>query len=293
LEKLIITAAVTGGEYVSKATTPYVPSTVDEIVDEVVACVNAGASIVHLHAKNPETGEAYSGDPNPVLKEYLERIREEIDVVINITTGGGRVGNPPEVWDKLVEDRCLLGSEMMSLNMGTMNRWAEHPTGDIFLNTVKMVERWCGYMVKYSIKPEHEVYDTGMINTCKQLAEKGIAPEPLHLQFVMVGRTGFLPSPKMLQYCVDLLPQDWTWSVCALGRHQIPMAALTTLMGGHVRVGFEDNVFLRKGELAKSNAELVKKAANIARELNRPIATPDETRKILGLDSNKQGTLPL
>jgi 3-keto-5-aminohexanoate cleavage enzyme len=283
MDKLIITAAVTGGEYVSKATTPYVPSTVDEVVKEVVASVEAGASVVHLHAKNPETGEAYSGDPNPVLREYVERIREEVDVVINVTTGGGRVGNPPEEWDRLVEERCSLGQEMMSLNMGTMNRWAEHPTGDIFLNTVKMIERWCGYMVAHGVKPEHEVYDTGMINVCRQIAEKGIVPEPLHIQFVMVGRTGFLPSPRMLQYSVDLLPRGWTWSVCALGRHQIPMAAVATVMGGHVRVGFEDNVFLRRGELAKSNADLVRKAANIARELERPIASPDDAREMLGI----------
>ena len=283
MDKLIITAAVTGGEYVSKATTPYVPSTVDEIVQEVVASVEAGASVVHLHAKNPETGEAYSGDPNPVLREYVERIREEVDVVINLTTGGGRVGNPPEVWDRLVEERCSLGQEMMSLNMGTMNRWAEHPTGDIFLNTVKMIERWCGYMASHGVKPEHEVYDTGMINVCRQIADKGIVPEPLHIQFVMVGRTGFLPSPRMLQYSIDLLPPGWTWSVCALGRHQIPMAAVATVMGGHVRVGFEDNVFLRRGELAKSNADLVQKAANIARELERPIASPDDAREILGI----------
>jgi len=283
MDKLIITAAVTGGEYVSKATTPYVPSTVDEIVAEVVASVEAGASVVHLHAKNPVTGEAYSGDPNPVLEEYVDRIRDEVDVVINLTTGGGRVGNPPEVWDRLVEDRCKLGQEMMSLNMGTMNRWAEHPTGEIFLNTVKMIERWCGYMVEHGVKPEHEVYDTGMINVCRQIADKGIVPEPLHIQFVMVGRTGFLPSPRMLQYCVDQLPPGWTWSVCALGRHQIPMAAVATVMGGHVRVGFEDNVYLRRGELARSNADLVRKAANIARELERPIATPDDAREILGI----------
>jgi len=283
MDKLIITAAVTGGEYVSKATTPYVPSTVDEIVEEVVASVEAGASVVHLHAKNPETGEAYSGDPNTVLREYVERIREEVDVVINVTTGGGRVGNPPEEWDRLVKERCTLGQEMMSLNMGTMNRWAEHPTGDIFLNTVKMIERWCGYMVEHGVKPEHEVYDTGMINVCRQIADKGIVPEPLHIQFVMVGRTGFLPSPRMLQYSVDQLPPGWTWSVCALGRNQIPMAAVATVMGGHVRVGFEDNVFLRRGELAKSNADLVRKAANIARELERPIASPDDAREILGI----------
>jgi len=283
VDKLIITAAVTGGEYVSRETTPHVPNTVDEIVKEVVASVEAGASVVHLHAKDSVTGEAWSGDPNPLLKEYIERIREEVDVVINVTTGGGRVGNPPEVWDRLVEQRCSLGEEMMSLNMGTMNRWAEHPTGDIFLNTVRMIERWCGYMVKHRVKPEHEVYDTGMINVCRQLAEKKIVPEPLHVQFVMVGRTGFLPSPRMLQYCVDLLPPSWTWSVCALGRNEIPMAAVATVMGGHVRVGFEDNVFLRRGVLAESNAQLVTKVVNIARELEREVASVDDAREMLGL----------
>ncbi len=208
MDKLIITAAVTGGEYVSRKDTPYVPSTVDEVVEEVVRSVEAGASIVHLHAKNPETGEAYSGDPNPVLKEYIDGIRERVDVVINVTTGGGRVGNPPEVWDRLVKEKCLLGEEMMSLNMGTMNRWAEHPTGDVFLNTVPMIERWCRYMVEAGVKPEHEVYDTGMINTCRQLAEKKIVPEPLHIQFVMVGRTGFLPTPKALIYSLDQIPSQ-------------------------------------------------------------------------------------
>lgn len=286
MENLIITAAITGGEYVSRKDTPYVPKTVDEVVEEVVKSVEAGASIVHLHAKNPETGEAYSGDPNPVLKEYIERIRERIDVVINVTTGGGRVGNPPEVWDRLVKEKCRLGEEMMSLNMGTINRWADHPTGDVFLNTVPMIERWCGYMREAGVKPEHEVYDTGMINTCRQIAEKKIVPEPLHIQFVMVGRTGFLPTMKSLVYSLDQIPLTWTWSVCALGRNEIPMCTAAMIQGGHVRVGFEDNIFLRKGELAKSNVDLVKKMANISKELDRPIADPSETRKILGLNKH-------
>lgn len=283
MEKLIITAAVTGGEYVSRKDTPYVPKTAEEVVEEVVKSVEAGASIVHLHAKDPVTGEAYSGDPNPVLKQYIDRIRERIDVVINVTTGGGRVGNPPEVWDRLVKEKCKLGEEMMSLNMGTINRWAEHPTGDVFLNTVPMIERWCTYMRETGVKPEHEVYDTGMINTCRQIAEKKILIDPLHIQFVMVGRTGFLPTMKTLIYSLDQIPQTWTWSVCALGRNEIPMCTAAMIQGGHVRVGFEDNIFIRKGEHAKSNADLVKKMAIIAKELERPIADPSEARKILGL----------
>jgi len=283
LENLIITAAVTGGEYVSRKDTPYVPRTCSEVVEEVVRSVEAGASVVHLHAKNPETGEAYSGDPNPILKAYIEGIRERVDVVINVTTGGGRVGNPPDVWDRLVKEKCTLGEEMMSLNMGTINRWADHPTGDVFLNTVPMIERWCGYMREAGVKPEHEVYDTGMINSCLQLAEKKIVPEPLHIQFVMVGRTGFLPTMKALIYSLDQIPLTWTWSVCALGRNEIPMCTAAMIQGGHVRVGFEDNIFIRKGEHARSNADLVKKIANIAKELERPIADPSEARKILGL----------
>jgi len=193
------------------------------------------------------------------------------------------VGNPIEVWDRLVKEKCRLGEEMMSLNMGTINRWAEHPTGDVFLNTVPMIERWCGYMRDAGVKPEHEVYDTGMINTCRQIADKKILVDPLHIQFVMVGRTGFLPTMKTLIYSLDQIPQTWTWSVCALGRNEIPMCTAAMIQGGHVRVGFEDNIFIRKGEHAKSNADLVRKMVNIAKELERPIADPSETRRILGL----------
>ncbi len=281
MSKLIITTAVTGGEPVSREMTPHVPTTAEEITEETVRSWEAGASIVHLHAKEPGTGKP-APDPNPVLKEYVEMIRDRCDIILNVTTGGGRRATA-EALDTMIEERCGLGQEMMSLNMGTMNRWAVHPTGEIFLNTVSMIERWCGYMVEHGVKPEHEVYDTGMINVCRQIAEKGIVPEPLHVQFVMVGGTGFLPTPRMLTYCVDQIPGNWTWSVCALGRHEIPMAAVAMTMGGHVRVGFEDNVYLRRGVLAESNAELVTKAANIARELDRPIADPDDAREILGL----------
>jgi 3-keto-5-aminohexanoate cleavage enzyme len=253
MAKLIITAAVTGGEPVSRDMTPYVPTTAEEITEETVRCWEAGASIVHLHAKEPGTGKP-APDPNPLLKKYV----------------------------KMIEERCGLGQEMMSMNMGTINHWTP-PYSGVFMNDVPRVKRWAGYMRDHGMKPELEVYDTGMINTAKMLAEEGVFETPLHIQFVMIGRTGFSATPKMLQYCVEELPRDWTWSVCALGRTELPIGAVAMTLGGHVRVGMEDNIFLSRGELLKTNADLVKRVATIAGALNIEVALPDEARKILGL----------
>ena len=280
MAKLIITVAVTGGEPVSREMTPYVPTTPEEITEETVRSWEAGASIVHLHAKEPGTGKP-APDPNPLLKKYVKMIQDRCDIITNVTTGGGRRASD-EALDRMIEERCGLGQEMMSMNMGTINLWTP-PYSGVFMNDIPRVKRWAGYMRDHGMKPELEVYDTGMINVCRQLAEKRIVPEPLHVQFVMVGRTGFLPTPRMLQYCVDLLPPTWTWSVCALGRNEIPMAAVATVMGGHVRVGFEDNVFLRRNVLAESNAQLVTKVVNIAKELEREVASVDDARELLGL----------
>ena len=138
-------------------------------------------------------------------------------------------------------------------------------------------------MKEHGIKPELEVYDTGMINAAKMLADEGVFETPLHIQFVMIGRTGFSATPKMLQYCVEELPPDWTWSVCALGRNELPIGAVAMTLGGHVRVGMEDNIFLKRGELLKSNAQLVERVATIAEALNIEVAKPNEARKILGI----------
>ncbi|MEX2705048.1 MAG: 3-keto-5-aminohexanoate cleavage protein [Candidatus Freyrarchaeum guaymaensis] len=286
-EKLIITAALTGGEFISKAQTPYVPATVDEIVEECVKCRKAGASVVHLHAKDPETGGG-AQDPNPVLKEYVKRIRESeaSDLIINITTGGGRVD--PEKMDEIMKERVTFGQELSSLNMGSLNLWEDMGIPAlrdvIFGNPVNTIVRWAGYMYENNVKPELEIYDTGQINTAKRLVEEGSLKEPLHIQFVMFGGLSCMsPDLKTLIYCVDQIPSNWTWSVCAPGRYEMEMANGAILLGGHVRVGMEDNIYLEKGVLAKSNAELVEKVVRIAKELQRPIATPDEAREILGL----------
>lgn len=280
MSKLIITAAVTGGEPVSREMTPHVPTTAEEITEETVLCWEAGASIVHLHAKAPGTGKP-APDPNPLLRRYVEMIQDRCDIITNVTTGGGRRASD-EALDIMIEERCTLGMEMMSMNMGTINLWTP-PYRGVFMNDVPRIKRWAGYMMDQGIKPELEVYDTGMINTAKMLAEEGVFETPVHIQFVMIGRTGFSATPKMLQYCVDELPPGWTWSVCALGRNELPMGAVAMTMGGHVRVGMEDNIFLSRGVLLESNALLVERVKTIAEALNIEVAKPDEARKMLGI----------
>ena len=278
--KLIITAAVTGGEPVSREMTPYVPCSPEEIAEETFKSWEVGASIVHLHAKEPGTGKP-APDPNPLLKRYIGLIRDRCDIIVNVTTGGGRRATAQEL-DRMIEERCSLGQEISSMNMGTINHWTR-PYQGVFSNEVPTIERWAGYMKAAGVKPELEIYDTGMINTARMLCEKGAFDQPLHIQFVMIGSTGISPTPKALLYCLDQIPSNWTWSVCALGRQELPMGAVAMGLGGHVRVGFEDNIYIRHGELAKSNAQLVERIATIAEALNIDVATPEEARQILGL----------
>jgi len=306
MEKMIITAALTGGDFVSKLQTDYVPCTVDEIVEEVVKCRKAGASIVHLHAKDPKTGMPHP-DPNSVFPNYIRRIRksEASDIIINVTTGGGRpipkeiaeamgieqkitIEEYERTLDRVMEERATFGQEMSSLNMGSINVWVDMGIPQlrslVFRNPISTIEKWAGYMYKNNVKPELEVYDTGMINTAKTLVQEGMLKEPLHIQFVLFGGFSCMsPTPKTLIYCAENIPENWTWSVCAPGRTEMEMGTLAIILGGHVRVGMEDNIYLEKGVLAKSNAELVAKVVRIAKELGREIATPDEARQILGL----------
>jgi 3-keto-5-aminohexanoate cleavage enzyme len=220
-------------------------------------------------------------DPNSYFKQYAKMIRDRCDIVINMTTGGARPTSGAKL-DELVKERCTLGAEMMSLNMGTINLWTP-PYENVFMNEIPTIKRWVGYMHEAGIKPELEFYDTGMINATKMLVKDGVLHEPLHVQFVMVGTTGWSPTPKALMYGVEQLNPGWTWSVCSLGRTQLPMGAFAMTIGGHVRVGFEDNIYIRHGELAKSNADLVKRIVTIAEALNIEVAKPDEARKMLGL----------
>jgi len=280
MPKLIITAAITGGEPVNREMTPYVPTTLEEIIEEAVKCWEAGASIVHLHAKEPHTGKPHP-DPNPVLKSYVDSISEKTDLILNVTTGGGRRASDEEL-DSMIEERCGLGQEMMSMNVGSINLWTP-PYEGIFVNDIPRITRWAGYMKDHGIKPELEIYDTGMINTARLLTEQKVFSEPVHIQFVMIGKTGFSPTPKALLYSLDQVPETWTWSVCALGKAELPMGALAMTLGGHVRVGMEDNIYLKRGELLRSNSQLVDRIVSIADALNIEVANPREARKILQL----------
>ena len=190
--------------------------------------------------------------------------------------------------DKWMEERMKFGQEMSSLNMGSINIWEDLGIpvlrNQIFANPLSRIELWAKFMYENNVKPELEIYDTGMINTAKALVKEGKLKEPLHIQFVMFdGLSCMSPTPETLLYCVHNIPESWTWSVCAPGKYEMQMAAMAIIMGGHVRVGMEDNIYVEKGVLAKSNAELVEKAVRIAKELGREIATPDEAREILGL----------
>ena len=289
MEKLIITAAITGGEFVSKVHTKFVPCKTEEMVEEVCKCHKEGASVVHLHAKEPRSGLPHP-KPNKVFPDYVKGIRESeaSDIIINITTGGGRMADPKKL-DLLMEERATFGQEMSSLNMGSINIWEDMGNSAmrnfVFSNTMPTIERWVGYMHANNVKPELEVYDTGMINTTKKMVGEGSLKEPLHIQFVMFGGLSCMsPTLKTLMYCVENIPENWTWSVCAPGKTEMEMAAGSIILGGHVRVGFEDNIYLKKGVLAESNADLVAKVTRIANELGRDVATTDEARMILGLN---------
>lgn len=269
MEKLIITAAICGAE-VTKEHNPNIPYTVEEIGREAESAYKAGASIIHLHVR----------DDNGVPTQDKERFRqciEEIqkrcpDAIIQPSTGGA-VGMTDEERLQPVE----LLPEMATLDCGTLNFGGD----EIFVNTENTIKNFGKIMIEKDVKPEIEVFDKGMVDYAIQFAKQGYIKEPMHFDFVLgVQMTA---TARDLAFLVDTLPTGSTWTVSGVGRHEMPMAAIGIAMGGHVRVGFEDNIYLSKGVLAKSNGELVEKVVRIANELGREIASPAEAREILGL----------
>jgi 3-keto-5-aminohexanoate cleavage enzyme len=269
LDKLIITVAVCGAE-VTKQDNPNLPTTPEEIAQDVYNCFLKGASIVHLHVRDKD------GKPTQdieVFKKTMELIRSQCDIIIQISTGGALSATPEERAAPLA-----LIPEMASLTCGTVNFGS-----GVFWNPPDLIESFARRMKELKIKPEIEVFEAGMINNALQLVKKGLLQLPLHFDFVMGVPGGITGNIRDLVYLVESIPSGSTWSVAGIGRFELPLAVAAIIMGGHVRVGFEDNIYYSKGVLAQSNAQLVERVVRIARELGREIASPEEARRILNL----------
>ncbi len=271
MDKLIITAAICGAE-VLKEHNPAVPYTVEECVREARSAYDAGASIIHLHVRYDD------GTPTQDKERFrviMEAIAHACPGVIIQPSTGGAVG--------MTNDERLqpteLNPEMATLDCGTLNFGGD----EIFENTENTIKYFGKRMIERGIKPELEVFDKSMIEMALRLEKKGYIQKPMHFDFVMGVNGGIGGSLRDFVFLRGSIPSDATYTVAGLGRYEMPLAAAAIIDGGHVRVGFEDNVYVSKGVLAKSNGELVQKVVRLARELGREIATPAEAREILSL----------
>jgi uncharacterized protein (DUF849 family) len=303
MEKLIITAALTGN-ITLPTQTPYLPLTPQQIIDEAVKAANAGAASVHIHGRDSKTARPTT-EP-AVYREIATGIKAKSNVIVCVTTGGTADMTPAQ----RAQVVPALKPELATFNMGSIN-FSIHPIAErykdedykfpwekefavgtkdfIFRNTFGDIEKLCQMMEENNTKPEFEIYDVGHLYNLNFLIKKNIIKLPIWLQFVtgILGGIGSaLEDIMYLKQTADRLigADNYIWSVIGAGYPaELNLATLAIMMGGHARVGFEDNIFIEKRVLAKSNAELVEKVVRIARELGREIATPDEARKILGL----------
>ena len=298
MDKRIITAAITGSIH-TPTMSPHLPITPKQIIDEILAVHEAGGTVCHVHVRDPKTGQPVTD--LDIFREIASTVKSKCDIILCLTTGGG-LGMSAE---ERVQTVTTFSPELASFNAGSVNfalfhamdRWKDWKyewepkylalTEDfIFPNTFKTLREFSESFNKNNTKPELEVYDSGMINNMAHLIERGYLKKPVYIQFVMGVLGGITPSPENLMFLVDYTKKligDFEFSVCVAGRAQFPICTQSLLLGGHVRVGLEDNLYLEKGMMAKSNAEQVAKIIRIARELGLDPATPDEGREILGL----------
>lgn len=271
MEKLIITVAPTGS-LPTKKMTPHVPITPKEIIEEGIRCESAGASIFHIHVRNP-LDESPSTD-FALFEEIHRELKVKTRLILQISTGG-RAGSS-------YEQRCerlRLKPEMASLTTGSVNF-----PDSVYENSPKLIEALATDMKALGIKPEMEIFDLSMIENALDLERKGLAGAPLHFNFVM-GLKGAVPAGiEHLVHLKNSIPAEATWNVSGIGRAQLPLNVHAILMGGNVRVGLEDNIFFQKGELA-TNVQLVERIVRLSEMLGRDIASPDESRRILSLGS--------
>lgn len=271
MEKLIITAAICGAE-VTKTHNPAVPYTIEEMVNEARSAYNAGAAIIHVHVREDDGTPTQSRERFRVV---IDAIRSELPDVIMIPSTGGATGMSPEERLQPTE----LFPEMATLDCGTCNFGDE-----IFDNTMPNMRVFGKRMIENGIKPEYECFEMGHIDTILDMARKGEVPgDPMQFNFVL-GVKGCTPATvQNLCWMVNAIPANATWTSTGVGRAAFTLAAPTIVMGGNVRVGFEDNIYLSRGVKAASNGELVEKVVRLSRELGREIASPEEARRILSL----------
>jgi 3-keto-5-aminohexanoate cleavage enzyme len=272
VNKLIITAAITGSR-ITRAQTPYIPITPEEIVQSAIESWSAGASIVHIHVRNPETGVGCQD--LSLFEAVVKPLREKTDLILCLTTSGIPGKNLP-THERLAP--LSLKPELASFDAGSINLG-----NDLFANPPDFLEEAARQMKKAGVKPELEVFDLGMVMTCLRMAQEGKIDSPLHFQLVLGTPYGAPATPKAFLHIHEHLPENATWSVLGAGKGGLPMAMMAIIMGGHVRVGMEDAIYFRKNELATSNAQFVTRISKIAKEYDRDTATPAEARKILGL----------
>ncbi|WP_435365747.1 3-keto-5-aminohexanoate cleavage protein [Haloarchaeobius sp. DYHT-AS-18] len=273
-EKLIISVATTGGHQ-GKEANPNLPEQPEEIAQDLAECEEAGASIVHLHARD-ENGEntkdvARFQEMRDCIDEYCD------DIIVNFTTGGGGIYPREERIAPVLETDPR--PELATIDLGPIN-FGQTRTAE---NTREQNEEYAERMRDAGVKPELELFNPGQIPEAEHLIEEGLLDAPYWATVIFGMQNGMPPGPRNLINFVDNLPEPVEWQALAVGKHQLPMTTAAITMGGHVRVGMEDNVYYRKGELADSNAQLVRRTARIAEELERPIATPAEAREKLGL----------
>lgn len=271
MKKTIITVAPTGA-WPSKKDNPNIPLTPKEIAEDVFECYKAGAAVCHLHMRDDEGKGTMNKEK---FREAVNLIKDKCDILINLTTSGDLNATD----ETRQEHLALLKPELASYDCGSMN-WMHN---SLFINHPNFLERLGKTMKKNEVKPEIEIFDAGMIYNSLYYVKKGILDTPAHYQLVLGAAGGTAATVENLVYLKNLLPEGCTWSALGIGKGHIPIMLATLAMGGHVRVGMEDNVYFGSGELAKSNAQLVTRTANIIREMGGKVATPEEAREILGV----------
>jgi 3-keto-5-aminohexanoate cleavage enzyme len=288
MDKLIITNAVTGS-LTTRQQNPNVPYTPREIAQSAIESWKAGASVVHLHTREPESGTPCQDVE--LYKEMIKIIRNESDLIINVTTGGGpgmsletRLAVIPELSVDPASKPDMASLNCGSLNFGMLNRKKrEFVFDDVQLNPWGHLLKFADTMKEFGVKPELEIYDAGMLNNVEVLRSLDALVQPLHYQFVLGVMGGLQPTVDNLLFLKNSLMQGSTWSLCALSLNIFSLGPTAIAAGGNLRLGFEDCVYISKGVAAESNAQMVAKAKRISQEMGREVATPKEARKILNL----------